>query len=238
MDKVYIAPVQSACNCNCTFCISKIRNYNKAQTIMKIDDEFYRRLNILKELSIKKVEITGGGEPTLNNDLQSIINYVREYLNDSYIKLYTNGRLQLPIHVVDEINISLASIDDSVNQQIMRYKDTKKIMEIIRYYSEYTDKLRLSIPIIKNAIDSNNNLEKLISQTNQYVSEYVVRTLYDGTLNMDSIYADFDSDNPKVKMEKDNCLCDFTDKLIMWSDNRLYTNWDLNEEYSRVKKVH
>jgi molybdenum cofactor biosynthesis enzyme MoaA len=235
MEKVYVVPVQDNCNCNCTFCISKTRGYNKHPSIMQMDDCFFRSLETLKSLNIKKVEITGGGEPTIHKDLQVIINYLRDYLKGCYIKLYTNGRLEVPIQNVDEINISMAHIDDDINKQIMRYNDSKKALEIIKFYKQYTDRLRLSIPIISGAIDSTKKMNALIASTKQYITEYVVRTLYDGTLDIEKNYADFDINNPIVRMEKDNCLCDFKDRLIMWSDNHLYTNWDLGEEYSAIK---
>jgi molybdenum cofactor biosynthesis enzyme MoaA len=233
MEKVYIVPIEKQCNCNCTFCISKVRDYNKKESIMKLNNQFFDTLQTLKELKVNKVEITGGGEPTIHLDLQRIIDYIRMYLNDCHIKIYTNGREQVPINNVDEINISLASIDDEINRLIMRYKDTKSILEIIRFYSDYTNNLRLSIPIIKGSVDNADKLMDIIEKTKPYVSSYVLRTLYEGTPNMDKEYADFDIFHPLIKMEKDNCLCEFKNRLIMWSDNSLYTNWDLNEEYTK-----
>lgn len=235
MEKVYVVPVQQQCNCDCTFCISKSRHYDKNPSVMPIDNNFFESLEILKQLNIKKVEITGGGEPTLHKDLQAIIDYIRLYLNNCYIKIYTNGRLQVPINNVDEINLSIANTNDDINRQIMRYKDTKKILDIIKFYSQYTSKLRLSVPIIKDSIDNKNKMINLIKETEQYVAEYVVRTLYDGTPDILSRFADFTMEHPKVIMEKDNCLCDFKDRLIMWSDNHLYLNWDLKEEYTKRK---
>jgi len=235
MEKVYVVPVQDHCNCNCTFCISKTRSYNKRPSMMQMDDSFFRNLELLKSLNIKKVEITGGGEPTIHKELQVIIDYLREYLKGCYIKLYTNGRLEVPIQNVNEINISLAHLDDDINKQIMRYTDSKRIFEIIKFYKRYTNRLRLSIPIISGAIDSEKKMRELIDSTKQYITEYVVRTLYDGTFDIEKNYADFNINNPIVKMEKDNCLCEFNDRLIMWSDNHIYTSWNLDEEYNQSK---
>jgi molybdenum cofactor biosynthesis enzyme MoaA len=236
IEKVYVIPIQNDCNCNCQFCISKVRNYQKESSIMKADINFLTCLELIKKLEVKKIEITGGGEPTLNDNLQSIIDLFKIHLPKSYIKLYTNGRLEMPLHNLDEINISIADINDINNKEIMGYKDTKKLLDIIKFYRSLTPKLRLSIPIIKGAIDNEQKMKTLVDKTQKYIDEYVVRTLYDGTYDISSWYADFNIADPRVIMEKDNCLCDFNNKLIMWSDNRLYTNWDLNDEYVLIKK--
>lgn len=236
IEKVYIVPIQKKCNCNCKFCISKVRDYQHTPSTMRVNEKFFKQLDTLRELEIKKVEITGGGEPTLNNNIQSIIDNTRAYLPGCYIKLYTNGRLQIPINNIDEINISMADIDDDNNKKIMQYKDAKKTIDVIAFYRQYAPKLRLSLPIISGAIDNEGKMLHLIDETKKYIDEYVVRTLYEGTNNMASMYADFVTDDPRVIMEKDNCLCEFKNRLIMWSDNNLYNNWDLNEQYSLVKK--
>lgn len=236
IEKVYIIPVQDACNCNCNFCISKSRNYEKQDNYMSIDNNFFNSLEILRSLNIKKVEITGGGEPLIHSDIQLIINYIREYLSDCYIKIYTNGRLEVPVINVDEINISLADVDDANNMLIMGYKDCKKNMDIIKFYRNFSSKVRLSIPIIKGAIDSEATMMELIEKTDMHVDEYVLRTLYNGTPNIEDMYADFNINHKKVIVERNNCLCDFKNRLIMWSDNKLYDNWDLNKQYSLIKR--
>ena len=37
--KCYVVPTQKACNCNCDFCITKARNYNKEKEFLEVSDE-------------------------------------------------------------------------------------------------------------------------------------------------------------------------------------------------------
>ena len=49
IDKCYVIPVQKKCNCNCVFCISKTRNYDKEQELLKCDDKFIDNIKLLKK---------------------------------------------------------------------------------------------------------------------------------------------------------------------------------------------
>lgn len=227
IEKVYIIPIQQKCNCDCKFCISKVRNYDKRITTLAMNDKFVSNIKRLKDQGVRRFEITGGGEPFLNVNIQEIINHIRSVMPDSFIKLYTNGRLLKAVKSVDEIDISLADIDDENNQRIMGYKDDGKTLDIIKFYRSCAPKLRLSIPIIKGAIDSKEKMFDLIEKTTDYIDEYVVRPLYEGSKNIDEMFADFDIKHEKVIMEKDNCLCKFEGKLVLWSDGELYTDWTL-----------
>lgn len=49
LDKCYIVPVQKSCNCDCVFCISKSRNYDKENEILKVDNNFIENIKLLKK---------------------------------------------------------------------------------------------------------------------------------------------------------------------------------------------
>ena len=88
LDKCYIIPVQNICNCDCTFCISKSRNYDKKDELLKVDDKFIENIQLLKRRNIKKFEITGGGEPLIHPDIELIVSIIKRIIPDYYIKLY------------------------------------------------------------------------------------------------------------------------------------------------------
>lgn len=226
VPKCYIIPVQKSCNCDCTFCISKTRTYDKEEPVLKVDERFIENIYRLKKHGIKRFEITGGGEPFLNANLDKIVYTIKKIIPDSYIKLYTNGNILRKIEGIDEIDISVVSEDTKINNKFMKGNDIS-LLDKIKFFKEKNVKLRLSVALIKGAIDSEEKLNKFIELTNEYVDEYVVRTLYPNTPNMQDMYVDFDFEHEKVVMEKSNDVGEF-DGIILWSDNKFYTNWTLN----------
>lgn len=231
IDKCYVIPVQNKCNCNCVFCISKTRNYDKEQEFLKCDNKFKDNIKLLKKRGIRKFEITGGGEPFLNKNLKDIVNSIKDIIPDSYIKLYTNGFILKYAGNIDELDISVVSDDSEVNLKYMLNKSRLRLMEKLKYFRKVypTIKIRLSVALIKGAIDSRNKLDTFIQTTNKYVDEYVVRTLYPHTPNREELFVDFEYENEKVVMERENDVKCF-DGLILWSDNEFYKNWYLKEK--------
>lgn len=230
VPKCYIIPTQNLCNSNCIFCISKTRNYDKEQEFLKVDNKFLENIYTLKRHGIKRFEITGGGEPFLNNSLESIVLTIKRIIPNSYIKLYTNGNVLKKITGVDEIDISVVSNDNLINNKFMNGNNIE-LIDKLKFFKEKNVKLRLSIPLIKGAIDSGEKLDNLIKETNDYVDEYVVRTLYPNTKNINELYIDFDYKDEKVVMEKDNDVKEFNG-IILWADNNFYNSWNLdNKKY-------
>ena len=226
VPKCYIVPVQKSCNCNCTFCISKTRNYDKEEELLMVDDRFIENIYTLKKHGVTRFEITGGGEPFLNKNLEEIVFTIKKIIPNSYIKLYTNGNILRKIKGVDEIDISVVSDDIVINNRFMNGNNIS-LIDKINFFKEENIKLRLSIPLIKGAIDTKDKLKQFINTTHDYVDEYVVRTLYPNTPNMNDLYVNFDYETKKIIMEKSNDVGDF-DGIILWSDNKFYTNWKLD----------
>lgn len=229
INKCYIIPVQKKCNCNCQFCISKSRNYNKDIEFLEINSNFLSSLEILKKRGIKKFEITGGGEPLLHNNIDVITKLIKTVIPNSYIKLYTNGNISREIEDVDEINISVVHYDFRINDKFMGINHGISIDEKLDYFINNCDsKLRLSIPLMKGAIDSKDELDKFLEETKYWACEYVVRTLYPGCPNYEKLYVDFDYKDDRVVFERDNNVSDFS-SIVLWSDGKLYTDWNLDK---------
>lgn len=231
LDKCYIIPVQNTCNCDCTFCISKSRNYDKKEELLKVDDKFIENIQLLKRRNIKKFEITGGGEPLIHPDIELIVSIIKKVIPDSYIKLYTNGFILKTIEGIDEVNLSIVSNNDEINALFMNPKNNIPFNQRIMYFRENypSSKLRLSIPLIKGGIDNIEKLDALIKNTTQIIDEYVVRTLYPHSLIYNDSYVEFPINNKKVIYEKDNDVSDF-DGLILWSDNEFYKEFNLDKK--------
>lgn len=225
-EKCYIIPVQRKCNCSCVFCISKSRNYNKNEEFLQCDERFIKNIYQLKKNGITRFEITGGGEPFLNSSLQQLIYTIKVVIPDSYIKLYTNGNILKKIEGIDELDISVISDDIDINNKFM-HGNNITLNEKLQFFRSNDIKIRLSIPLIKGGIDDILKLKKMIDSTSMYVSEYVVRTLYPHTLNLDKLYIDFNFEDNRVIIERDNDVSDFYG-YILWSDNNIYSDWYLN----------
>lgn len=232
MKKCYIIPMEK-CSSNCTFCISKSRDYqnklsNKEEPFIKNVDDI---LITLKLRGVKNYEITGGGEPFLDQNLQDKINLIRKYIPDAYIKIYTNGNHLQKLTGLDEINISIAHYNDAQNINIMRPKTYVFLKSKLSFFKENypNTRIRLSVPLLKNGINSNDEIKNLIETTKVYDVEYVIRTIYPHTPNYDDNYVDVNYEHPKIKYEKDNAVGDF-DEIIWWDNDELYANWSLNRK--------
>lgn len=230
-EKCYVIPVQKKCNCDCNFCVSKARNYNKMEEILIPNNDFIQNIKQLSRRGIKKIEITGGGEPLLNPNINQIIEEIRRNIPDCYIKLYTNGNLLVKLQNIDELNISVTHYDTNINNKFMNPTIGIDIITKLKFFKENmpNTKIRLSILLLKGSIDTKEKLDYFIKLTNNYVDEYVVRTLYPETKDKAKMYIDFPFIHPKVIFERDNGVEGFNG-LIMWSDNKVYSDWNLNKE--------
>ena len=68
------------------------------------------------------------------------------------------------------------------------------LMDKLKYFRSIYPfvKLRLSLALLKGAIDTKEKLDNFINNTSSYVDEYVVRTLYPDTPFRDALYVDFE----------------------------------------------
>lgn len=75
----------------CSYCITKTEFPEKSSFPEFLTFEnFLKSFNKIDE-NIDEIEITGGGEPTLNVDFYDIIKHISAYKNNRKIKLYTNA---------------------------------------------------------------------------------------------------------------------------------------------------
>ncbi len=112
--KFYVIPVETKCQGKCDFCITKHRPRFNSEflNIKKLD-----KINSFK--NIDKIEITGGGEPSLHPDLENIIKICSKFNNSS---IYTNGYLNPSIVGNTEIVVSRVHYNDKINEKIMGVK--------------------------------------------------------------------------------------------------------------------
>lgn len=117
--------ITDLCNFNCKYCLphqnEKIKKHNQLSLY-----EIYNLINVLSELGINKIRITGG-EPTVRKDFLNICRIISSFNNIKSLVLTTNGyNLNATIEDiyktgVNGINISLDTLND-----LKFYKITNK----------------------------------------------------------------------------------------------------------------
>jgi len=126
--------------------------------------EICRIVNIFSGIGIKKVRITGG-EPLLRNDLVSLIGSIRNIKNIENVSLTTNGILlkkyvrQLYDAGIDNINISLDSLDPDKFSKITRGGKIEKVISGIKEAIKYRfNQIKINV-VITDLLDRGDIIE-------------------------------------------------------------------------------
>lgn len=235
MNKVYLIPVKRACNANCTFCISKDYANSKVSEIMDINNpetllNLKESLNFIKEkFKIDTIEVTGGGEPFLNKNLQDIIDIVRSQLDDIWVKLYTNGFIHKNIKSVNELNISRSHWDSEKNNIIYKSKFQNDLGDTIKFFRPIVEELRLCTIKINGIMDNSNDYLKMVKMYEDLVDKFVLRPLIPEKKNIEKLFVDFSFEHPKVKHDEIECHCH--KNLVIGTDGLIYEDFNFNEKF-------
>lgn len=234
--KCYVVPTEKICNANCFFCITEQNHYCKKDFLDSTEIQFQKTLEQLNRNKIKYFEVTGGGEPFLNEGLQSIIDKIREYISDAYIKLYTNGSIHREIIGINELDISTVHWENNKINEVYQTTPPRDLLSDLKFfYHPERYKIRLSVPIFKGGIDSKEKAQKLIKVTEKYVDEYVFRPLLEKTANYDKMYVDFEFSGENIEVDRE-CSC-FSKVLLWWTDNHIYMDWELKDKINEKDEL-
>jgi organic radical activating enzyme len=160
--KLYILPIGSACNAKCRYCITRFRK-------MKNDVLDLKRLAwILTKNDYDKIEITGGGEPALHQQIHQIIKLCA---NKCPTNIYTNGTY-IPYSNSVQVCLSRAHYDDDKNREIMG------VIYDINKFSQLNN-LKMSLMLHKSGISTTEELKKYLKWADRIASKVVVRQLFD-----------------------------------------------------------
>lgn len=228
--RIYFVPVKTACNADCSFCITKTQEQKIAHMPQLLTDtkQFADTLRSLSRIGIDEFEITGGGEPFLHKSFQLLIDMIKSRFLNSYIKVYTNGFILKEIYGIDELNISRVHWDSTKNNEIYQSVYQNNLMDALDFYRPLVSKIRLNIVMMKGYIDSEEKLRELINKTEDYVDTYFVRTLFSQCDLEKSKYVNFSCDHPKVKYDATGDYCGT--QAVIGQDGKLYWNWDYVDE--------
>lgn len=237
-DTLYVHPTRIKCNKACSFCISKQQ--------INVDDSYPEFLDfippttlgpIISSTTIHKIEITGGGEPTLNPNLPYIISALKPA--NKTIKLYTNGILlvKLPKFVIDTITIS-RSINELGSNNIDDF-------ECFAFYRNFCQNLRLRIYIDPYDFSKNTRISNLAKCIINDKADQIVLGLdfylkyNDHARNMmndirDRFMTEFDV---PIKIDFGDKVC--PDYPLLYTDGLIHSDWRFilkPESYIKLKK--
>lgn len=235
--KLYVIPVERNCNASCPYCINQFRKLGSSFL------EVSRLENCLKDLSsIEAIEITGGGEPTLHQEIESIITLCTK---KARTQIYTNGSLihKLENNILRKLNplcISRAHYNSQKNKEIMGIEYSDEI---------FLNKLniKLSAVLYCGGIDSPKEVEKYVSWARDKAKKVVFRPLFSdinystkitGKIIPFGPFAEyfgfdvskeknpyFEIDGVEVEFETRSCSCENINP-ILHAGGELNFNWD------------
>lgn len=169
--KLYVLPVEKICNANCEFCITKVRK--KSGILCKEDYLHISDLEKnLKKLEVHKIEITGGGEPTLHPQIDRVIDLCTA---KAPTQMYTNGALALGVKNLEKL--SNLSISRAHYSKI----ENKKIMGIEYEIEPLIGRvpIKLSLMLFKQGIHEPKEFRNYLDWANSLnVKKVVVREMF------------------------------------------------------------
>lgn len=240
MVKLYVIPVESACNAKCPYCVNQFRKLgNSFLSVCELE----KCLNEIGNLDA--IEISGGGEPTLHPGIERIIDLCA---NKARTQMYSNGQLvnRLSENVFKKLNpscISRAHYDSEKNEQIMGVKYSDEIF--LRGLN-----VKFSAVLYSGGVDSPEEVENYIAWAKDKAKKVVFRPLFedvaysgdvkDKIVLLDSFakYFGFNIEQGKnvkmvlkgldVEFEVRSCSCENTNP-ILHSDGKLNYTWDSDD---------
>jgi molybdenum cofactor biosynthesis enzyme MoaA len=159
-----------ACNNNCSFCIEKQGIIGQQTNVQ----ELIKSTKIAQQEYQKDTILILGGEPLLKikevlEYIKGIRNFVKEiYLTTSlpYTIIEHWQIFEEIVYLLNGLNISLQHYDYNINNQILNATNKFNRIELIRKIcsnEEFANKCRVSINLVKGAIDNKKDLDKFLS---------------------------------------------------------------------------
>jgi len=240
--KMYVIPTELACNARCAFCITKFRKTADTQFLALSDLS-----DALKRFELEKIEITGGGEPTLHPDISEVI----ERCSDkTRTQMYTHGaNLEGSgnLNRLETLCVSMAHYDEGENRRIMGVNPEFHVLRSLSV------PIKFSLLIHKSGIHTREELLKYLDKSVSlgFVRKVVVRQMfeqdYQGRLNGEFVSSEklfrqlgvpnvfsstltaqgnsvFDYQGLEVEVEYRSCACEM-DNPVLHADGSIHRGW-------------
>ncbi len=150
--------VTDRCNLRCFYCMPEegIRFLPKDQLLTY--EELVRISDLFMDMGVDKIRITGG-EPFVRKDLIDFIAHISENKNLNKLSITTNGILtqpflpQLKEFGVDQINLSLDTINEANFKKITKRDDFHKVMNTFHQMMDDGFKVKINA-VVMDGINS------------------------------------------------------------------------------------
>jgi pyruvate formate lyase activating enzyme len=192
-EKISAIIFTQGCNFRCRYCHNpELLNYKSNDTLEK---------NILDFLQKRKGKLDGivitGGEPTLQEDLESFIKKIREY--NFSVKLDTNGsnpnildkliQANLIDYVAMDIKAPLTKYERIINKNI----DIQNIKQSIDIIKKSNIKYEFRTTVLKKLLTIEDLIQigkEIKGADKYYLQKFVPTKIYDETLRNEQNYSD------------------------------------------------
>lgn len=151
--------VTDRCNLRCIYCMpEKDAKFMPREDLLTID-EIFRIVNLISELGVTKVRITGG-EPLVREGIVDLIKSIKSLQSIKEVCLTTNGILlmdyldKLVDAGLDRVNISLDTLKEDLFENITGGGDIKPVLKSIDECINRGIKVKLNTVIMKEYNDS------------------------------------------------------------------------------------
>ena len=154
--------VTDRCNLRCFYCMPEKGITYVPRTELLSYEEMIRLVNLVVELGISKIRITGG-EPFIRKDLMSFLANISQLESLTEINITTNGTLihkiipKLKAMGISSINLSLDSLSEERFFQITRRDDFQKVMQSLDMILAHKIKTKINMVVMNNR-----NIEDII----------------------------------------------------------------------------
>ena len=146
--------VTDRCNLRCFYCMPEEGIHFLPKDQLLTYEELIRVADLFMEMGVDKIRITGG-EPFVRKDLIDFIAHISAYKDLNKLSITTNGILTLPFLPqlkelgVDQINLSLDTINEANFKKITRRNDFGKVMNTFHQMLEDGFKVKINVVVME-----------------------------------------------------------------------------------------
>ena len=236
--KLYVLPVERVCPASCPWCITDFREPIVKEEYLSVG----KLKNALAGTEYEKIEITGGGEPTLHPRICEIIGFCSDAARTQMYTCGANLRKVSNLSRLSSLCVSVAHYDEIRNHQIMGVNPDFDFLKSLN------SRIKFSLLLHKSGISKKEEVLRYIEWAKDYADSVVIRQLFehdyknkliDEFVSSESLFLGgsigeykttpqgnpvFSVDDLEVEVEYRSCACEMNNP-VLHADGRLYRGW-------------
>ena len=145
------------CNLRCVYCMPEDMTFHPREELLQ-DDELLRLVRLFAALGFDKIRLTGG-EPTLRENLVSLVQAIRATPGVRELAMTTNGitlkTLAAPLKAagLDRINISIDTLDPAKFRRLTRWGRIEDVWDGIHAAEQAGMHIKINAVIVRGQND-------------------------------------------------------------------------------------